>query len=112
MIRCGLAINDIGFILVKAMYPTSSLSQLVTLFLSLGARSLLWGYKREGVRWGVQEVQSYSGAKGQEREMGAPMCTKYLSVCSIGVVRWVFESIESILVVKIIPLLERAHPLL
>ena len=30
----------------------------MTLFLSPGARCLQWGYKREGERWGVQEVWS------------------------------------------------------
>ena len=39
----------------------------MTLFLSPGARSLQWGYKGEGERWGVQEVRSDSGRKGQER---------------------------------------------
>ena len=29
------------------------------------------------------------------REMGAPTCTKFLSVCSVRIVRWVFESIKS-----------------
>ena len=58
MIGGGLALNDIGFILVQATCPTSSLSQSVTLFLSPGAQSLQWGYKREGERWGVQEVRS------------------------------------------------------
>ena len=67
MIRGGLTLNDIGFILVQATCPTSSLSRSVTLFLSLGARSLQWGYKREGERWGVQEVQSDSGQRDQER---------------------------------------------
>ena len=67
MIGGGLALNDIGFILVQATCPMSSLSQSVTLFLSPGARSLLWGYKLEGVRWGVQEVRSDSRPKGRER---------------------------------------------
>ena len=58
MIGGGLALNDIGFILVQATYPMSSLSQSVTLFLSTGARSLQWGYKREGERWGAREVRS------------------------------------------------------
>ena len=58
MIGDGLALNDTGFILVQATCPTSSLSRLVTLFLSLGAQSLQWGYKQEGERWGVQEVRS------------------------------------------------------
>jgi hypothetical protein len=53
----GLALNDIGFILVQVTCPTSSRGRSVTLFLSLGARSLLWGYKREGERWGVQEAR-------------------------------------------------------
>ena len=39
----------------------------MTLFLSPGAGSLLWGYKQEGVRWRVQEVLSDSGLKGRER---------------------------------------------
>ena len=43
--RCGLALNDTRFILVQATCPTSSFSRSVTLFLSPGARSLLWGYK-------------------------------------------------------------------
>ena len=34
MIGCGLALNDIGFILVQAACPTYSLSRSVTLFLS------------------------------------------------------------------------------
>ena len=33
----GLALNDIGFILVQAMCPTSSLSRSMILFLSPGA---------------------------------------------------------------------------
>ena len=37
---------------------TSSLSRSVTLFLSPGAQSLQWGYKREGERWGVPEARS------------------------------------------------------
>ena len=31
-----------------------------------GARSLQWGYKREGERWGVQEVRSDSSLRGRE----------------------------------------------
>ena len=58
MIGGCLALNDIGFILVQATCPTSSLSRSVTLFMSLGARSLQWGYKREAEKWGVQEVRS------------------------------------------------------
>ena len=67
MIKGGLALNDIGFILVQATCPTSSLSWSVTLFMSPGARSLKWGYKREGERWGVQEVWSDSGQRDRER---------------------------------------------
>ena len=58
MIGGRLALNDTGFILVQATCPTSSLSRSVTLFLSPDAQSLQWGYKREGERWGVQEVRS------------------------------------------------------
>ena len=66
VIGCGLALNDTGFIQVHAMCLTSSLSRSVTLFLSPGARSLLWGYKRKG-EMGLQEVRSDSGLKGRER---------------------------------------------
>ena len=38
MIGGGLALNDTGFILIQATCPTSSLSQSVTLFLSLGVK--------------------------------------------------------------------------
>ena len=67
----GLALNDIGFILVQATCPTSSLSRPVTLFLSLGAQSLQWGYKREGERWGYKR----SGRLRSEgpRAIGAPL---------------------------------------
>ena len=39
----------------------------MTLFLSPGARSLLWGYKRNGEIWGVQEVRSDSSQRDRER---------------------------------------------
>ena len=68
MIGGGLTLNDTGFILVQATCPTSGLNWSVTLFLSPGARSLQWGYKREGKRWGVREVRSDSGRKGRERQ--------------------------------------------
>ena len=61
----GLALNDIGFILVQATCPMSSLSRSLTLFLRPGARSLQWGYK-QGESWGVQEDRSDSDRKGQE----------------------------------------------
>ena len=54
----GLALNDTGFILVQAICHTSSLGRLATLFLSPGARSLQSSYKREGERWGIEEVRS------------------------------------------------------
>ena len=57
MIGGGLALNDTGFILVQATCPMSSRGRTVTLLLSPGARSLLWGYKREGERWGIQEAR-------------------------------------------------------
>ena len=49
----------------------------MTLFLSPGAQSLLWGYKREGLRWGVSEVWSDAGPKGQELQ-------KLLRALSVG----------------------------
>ena len=52
MIGGGLALNDTGFILVQATCPMSSLSRSVTLFLSPGAQSLLWGYKQKGEKDG------------------------------------------------------------
>ena len=81
MIEGGLALNDTGFILVQAMCPTSSSSRSVTLFLSLGAQSLQWGYKREGEKWGYER----SGRLRSEgpRVTGAPTCAKYWNVCSV-----------------------------
>ena len=58
MIGGGLALNDTKFILVHATCSTSTRGRSVTLFLSLGSRSLQWGYKQEGERVGVQEVRS------------------------------------------------------
>ena len=81
MIGCGLALNDIGFILVQATCPMSSLSRSVTLFLSLGAQSLLWGYKRKGERWGGTRGPVRLWFEGP-RVTGAPLCAKCLSVCS------------------------------
>ena len=79
MIGGGLALNDTGFILVQATCPTSSLSQSVTLFLSPGARSLLWGYKWKGERRGYKRpVRLWSEGP---RVMGAPLCAKCSSVC-------------------------------
>jgi len=84
MIGRGLSLNDTGFILVQATCLTSSLSRSVTLFPSPGARSLLWGYKREGIRWGARGPVGL-WTEGP-RETGAPTCAKYLSVCSVGIV--------------------------
>ena len=66
VIGYGLALNDIGFILVQATCPTSSSSRLMTLFLSPGAQGLLWGYKRVGIEREVLKVRSGSEPKGQE----------------------------------------------
>ena len=71
MIGGGLALNDIGFILVQATCPTSSLSRLMTLFLSPGAQSLQWGYKREGEIWGVQEVRLASVGRAESDRSSA-----------------------------------------
>ena len=80
VIRCGLALNDTGFILVRATCPTSSLSRSVTLFLSPGARSLLWGYKRKGERGGTRgPVRLWSEGP---RMTEAPLCAKCSSMCS------------------------------
>ena len=80
MIGCGLALNGIGFILVQAMCPTSSLSQSVTLFLNSGARSL---------QWGINEKEKDGGTRGPgglwsegSRVTGAPLCAMCSSVCS------------------------------
>ena len=62
MIGGGLALNDTRFILVQATCPTSTLSQSVTLFLSLGVEFAM-GIQIEGVKWGAQEVQLDSGLK-------------------------------------------------
>ena len=89
----------------------------MTLFLSLGARSLLWGYKRVEIRWGVRgPIRLWTEGP---RVTGAPTCAKYLSMCSVGIVRIVGYSNRSgidpggrIVRELIVPLLERAHPLL
>ena len=80
MIGGGLALNDTGFILVQATCPTSSLSRSVTLFLSPGARSLQWGYKREGERWGGTRGPVGLWSEGP-RVTGAPLYAKCSSVC-------------------------------
>ena len=76
MIGCGLALNDTGFILVQATCPTSSLSRSVTLFLSPGARSLQWDYKREGERWGGGTRGPIGLWAEEPRVTGAPLCAK------------------------------------
>ena len=84
MVRCdqgGLALNDTGFILVQATCPMSSLGRSVTLFLSTGARSLQWGYKRVGKKEGVKGPVGL-WTEGS-RVTGAPMCAKYWNVCSV-----------------------------
>ena len=58
MIGGGLALIYIGFILVQATCPTSSFESVGDFIPKPGARSLQWGYKREGEGWGVQEVRS------------------------------------------------------
>ena len=47
----------------RALHLVESVDDL---FLSPGAQSLLWGYKREGVRRGVSEARLDSGPKGRE----------------------------------------------
>ena len=70
MIGCALALNDIGFILVQAMCPMSSLSRSVTLFLSLGAL-ICCGVTNEREKDGGARgpVRLWSGGP---RAMGAP----------------------------------------
>ena len=59
----------------------------MTLFLSPDARSLHWGYKREGesLQWAVQEVRSDSGRKGRELqelryELSVQACARGLNL--------------------------------
>ena len=76
MIGGGLALNDTGFILVQTTCPTSSLSRSVTLFLSPGARSLLWvtnGREKDG---GGTRGPVKLWSEGP-RVTGAPACAKY-----------------------------------
>ena len=85
MIGGGLALNDTGFILVQTTCSTSSLGRSVTLFLSLGARSLQWGYKRGGERWGLQEVRSDSSQRDRKRrepryELSVRACARGLNL--------------------------------
>ena len=82
MIGGGLALNDIGFILVQTMCPMSSLSQSVTLFLSLGARSLLWGLQTKERKMGGIRCLVRLWSEGP-REIGAPLCAKCSSVRSV-----------------------------
>ena len=81
MIGCGLALNDIGFILVQAACPTSSLSRSVTLFLEPRCSKFAVGLQTEG-----RKMEGLRGPVGLwsegSRVMGAPLCAKCLSVCS------------------------------
>ena len=51
---------------------------------SLGAQSLLWGYKQKGERWGGTRGLVKLWSEGP-RVMEAPLCAKCLNVCcSLG----------------------------
>ena len=82
MIGGGLALNDIGFILVQATRFTSSLSRSVTLFLRPGARSLQWGYKREGERWGYKR-SGQTLVRGAESDGSSAMCYVFERVLEV-----------------------------
>ena len=71
MIGGGLSLNDTGFILVQAMCPTSSFSRSMTLFLSLGAQSLQWGYKQEGEKWGYKRFDQTSVGRDESDRSSA-----------------------------------------
>ena len=80
MIGGGLALNDIGFILVQATCPMPSLSRSVTLFLSPGAQTC------SGV---TNEKEKDGGTRGLvelwlegPRATGALLYAKCSSVCS------------------------------
>ena len=92
MIGCGLALNDTGFILVQATCPTSSLSRSVTLFLAQ-VLEVCCGVTNEREKDGGARGPVGLWTKGP-RETGAPMYAKYLSVCSVGIVRTVGCSIR------------------
>ena len=67
MIGGGLALNDRGFILVQATYPTSSLSRSMTIIPEPRCSKFCYGVtngrEKDG---GVQEVRLDSGLKGRE----------------------------------------------
>ena len=112
MIGGGLALNDTWFIIVQAMCPTSSLSRSVTLFLSPGAQSLQWGYKR-GERCGVQEVRSDSGQRDRERRelcyvLSARACARGLNLV---VLLWCTSELIDLMNLSL-SIWERVHPLL
>jgi len=112
----GLALNDTGFILVQAMCPTFSRGRSTTLFLSLGGRSLQWGYKQEGERWGVQEVWSAPTRRAKSYRNFAVSLRSEPGGSTV-VSYWTYESkgakLGSVgLFQSILPLLEGARPLL
>ena len=65
MIGCGLALNDIGFILVQATCLTSSFSRSVTLFLSPDAQFVV-GLQTSRNEKGVLEARSGFEPNGRE----------------------------------------------
>ena len=81
MIGCGLALNDKGFILVKATCPASSLSRSVTLFLSPGAQ-VCCGVTNKREKDGGARGLVGLWSKGS-RVTGAPLCAKSSSLCSV-----------------------------
>ena len=91
MIGCGLAHDDTWFILVQATCPTSSFSRSVNLFLSPGARSLLWGYKRVRNGKGVLEAWSDSEPSGREWRM----LKRELSIGAYAVCVWAYQLLRA-----------------
>ena len=66
MIGCGLALNDIRIYTGSGNVPYVQFGSVSDFIPEPRCSKLLWGYKRVGIRWGVQEVRSDSRLKGQE----------------------------------------------
>ena len=73
MIGDGLALNDIGFILVHATCPTSSLSRSVTLFLSQ-VLEVCSGVTNEKEKDRVYERSGRTPVRGNESDGSFAMC--------------------------------------
>ena len=82
MIGGGLALSDIGFILVQATCPTSSLSRSVTFIPEPRCSKFVVGLQIEGRKMEGTRGPIELWSEGP-RVTGALLCTKCSSVCSV-----------------------------